>query len=213
MGSCGLRKPLCSLSANWWGCVSPCSLLDLLRPSTGAYRLLGGARSWLKNGGYQEGSRQWVLPRNTTTSVFIPAVSHIHPTSHTLTGHPAMSAVRSGPGSWGHCFFWCSWHARDLVCILREWSFCFPSSVDFLWADFSGLQSQMLWGLLAKPALHIGEPGVGLRTFTPVGEPLWYTYFPVCASPTQDVILLQMHPTYHPIVASSLSLDIAYAFR
>ena len=45
------------------------------------------------------------------------------------------------------------------------------------------------------------------------GEPLWYTYFPVCASPTQDVILLQMHPIYHPIVASSLSLDIAYAFR
>ena len=41
-------------------------------------------------------------------------------------------------------------------------------------------------------------------------------YFPVCGSPTHpvwDLILLHLRPSYHLIVASSLSLDIGYFIR
>lgn len=42
---CELRPFLGSLSADRQGCV-PAQLFDLQCPSTDAYRLLGGARSW-----------------------------------------------------------------------------------------------------------------------------------------------------------------------
>lgn len=49
----------------------------------------------------------------------------------------------------------------------------------------SGLQSQILWGLIfLVPDPWAGEPDVGLRTLTPVGEPLQCNYSPVCGSPT-----------------------------
>ena len=83
----------------------------------------------------------------------------------------------------------------------------------FLGSNPTGLKSQMLRGLLfSMPGLQAEESDVGLRNFIPGGEPLRYNYFLVCVSPTQDLILLQMHPSYHFFVASSLSLDIAYAF-
>ena len=52
----------------------------------------------------------------------------------------------------------------------------------------TSLQSQMLWGLLLPmPGPQAGEPNGGLRTLTPVWEPLWYNCFPVCGSPTWSV--------------------------
>ena len=57
----------------------PYWLFGLKCPSTGAYRLLGGARPCWKNGGLWEGSCQWVLPRTTVSSVFMPAVSQSCP--------------------------------------------------------------------------------------------------------------------------------------
>ena len=56
------------------------------------------------------------------------------------------------------------------------------------------------------------EAGVGLRTLTPVGEPLWYSYFPVCGSPTQwreNLIISLKHPSCCLNVAS---LDVEYLF-
>ena len=45
-----------------------------------------------------------------------------------------------------------------------------------------------LGGLLFPlPDLQAGEPDVGLRTFTPVGEILWCNYFPVYEFPTWQV--------------------------
>ena len=61
-----------------------------------------------------------------------------------------------------------------------------------------------------------GKPGMGFRTFTTVGELLWYYCSPVCGSPThqvksRDLILLCLHPSYH-LIAASLSLDLEYLF-
>ena len=61
----------------------------------------------------------------------------------------------------------------------------------------------------------LGSLMVGLRTFTPVGGLLWYKCSPVCESPTQQLwylVLLWLHPSYHLIVASPLSLDVWYLF-
>ena len=46
-----------------------------------------------------------------------------------------------------------------------------PTPVEFPRSDPTGLQSQILWGLLLPlPDPQAREPDVGLITFTPVGE-------------------------------------------
>ena len=67
-----------SLSADGWGCA-PVLLFGLRHPSTGACRLLGGARSWWEDGYLQEGPCQWVLSKTLAASVFVSAVNHSHP--------------------------------------------------------------------------------------------------------------------------------------
>ena len=60
-----------------------------------------------------------------------------------------------------------------------------------------------------------GKPGVGFRTFTTVGELLWYYCSSVCGSPIQwvwDLILFGLYPSYCLTAASSLSLDAGYLF-
>ena len=68
---------------------------------------------------------------------------------------------------------------------------------------------------LLFPDLHAGELDVELRTFTLVGELLWYSYFPACRSTSQwvwDFILSHLCLSYCLIVVSSLSLDVEYFF-
>ena len=58
---------------------------------------------------------------------------------------------------------------------------------------------------------RFGSLYMGPRTFTPVGELLWYNCSPVCESPTQRLwilISLWLRSSYHLIVASPLSLDV-----
>ena len=94
----------------------------LRRPGTGAYRLLGRARSWCQNGRLPESSCQWVLPSTSTTSVLVPTVRHSRPP--TSPSDPPRPACRSGPDFCVVTAFsprsWCSW---DLVCSFQEWSF------------------------------------------------------------------------------------------
>lgn len=55
----------------------------------------------------------------------------------------------------------------------------------------------------------VGEPDVGLRFLTPVGEPLQYNDFLVCGSPTLrvwDLMTLQARPYYLFHCGSYLSL-------
>ena len=89
-----------------------------------------------------------------------------------------------------------------------------PSPVEILQLNPTSLQSLILWEfLLPLPDPQVGKPAMGLRTFTPVGGLLWYNCSPICESPTQwlgDLILLWLHPFYHLIEASPLSLDMGY---
>ena len=56
---------------------------------------------------------------------------------------------------------------------------------------------------------------MGLKTFIRVAEHLLFHYSPVCESPTWkewDLILSQLHYSYHLIVTSPLSLGMGYLF-
>ena len=107
----------------------PCWFFGLRRPSTGAYRILGGARSWWENGSLLEGSHQWAISRDAAASVPVPIVSHSCPCLHRRPSSTrqvglAQSLMRSlllSPGSW------CT---QDTVWALQEWSFCFPQSCE-----------------------------------------------------------------------------------
>ena len=118
---------------------------------------------------------------------------------------------------WGQCSFPCVLIHRLLcVCPPRVESLCTPVLLKScnqiplafkVW--FSRNSSYCCW------TLQVGKPDVEFRTLTPVGGLLWYKCSPVCESPTQqswDLILLWLHPSYHLIVASPLSLDVAYLF-
>ena len=90
---------------------------------------------------------------------------------------------------------------------------CFPQScgspiIKLLWP-----QGQIPQGFLV-PLLdsQAGKPDVGFRTFTTVGELLWYCS-PVCGSPTwqiRDWNLSWLCPSYVIAAVSSLSLDVGY---
>ena len=63
-----------------------------------------------------------------------------------------------------------------------------PSPVEVLWSNPASLQSMILWEFfLLLPDPQVGKADMGLRTFTPVGELLWYKCSPVCESPTQQL--------------------------
>ena len=91
-----------------------------------------------------------------------------------------------------------------------------PILLEVLQSNPTSLQSLILWEfLLPVPDPHVGKPDVGFRTFNPVGRLLWYNCSPVYKSPTQrlwDLILLWLHPSYHLIAASPLSLVVGYLF-
>ena len=193
----------------------PCWLLAPRCTSTGAHRLFGGARSWGGNGDLQEVSCQWVLTKTVTASVFLPTVSHSCPVPPQETlqyqqvglAQAFMRSLLLFPESW------CSW---DFVCALQEWSFCFSQSCGIS-AIKPHLPSKPV-SLGAPPPIgrpQAGKPVMGLKTFTPVGELLWYNYFLLCRLPTLwlwDLVLSRLLPSYHLVVASSLSFNIGYLF-
>ena len=66
------------------------------------------------------------------------------------------------------------------------------------------------------PDPQVGEPDMGLRTLTPVGELLQYNYSPVCGSPTWrvwDLIILQVCPSYLSHCSSWLQEIFSYRFQ
>ena len=80
-----------------------------------------------------------------------------------------------------------------------------PNPVGLLQLSPTGFQSQMFWGLiLLMLDLGLGSQTVGLRTLTPVEEPLQYNYSPVCGLPTPggwDLIISPVYPTRPTLIS------------
>ena len=132
-------------------------------------------------------------------------------------GDPPILAVGSCPVSYEVASFFPDPCVHNTLCAPSKSGVSVsPSPVEFQWSYPTGLQSQILWGLFFPlPDSQAGKPDVGLRIFTPMGELLWYNYFPVCVSPTWwiwDLILLWLCHSCPLVVASSLSLDVGYLF-
>ena len=134
----------------------------------------------------------------------------------TSAGGSPILAGRSGPVSYEVTAFfpgsWCT-----LECLpSKSGASVSPSPVEFLQSNPAGLQSQILCGLLLPlPDPQAGKSDVGLRTFTSVGQLLWYNHFPIYGSCTQqvwDLILSWLCPSYRFVMASSLSLGVGYLF-
>ena len=188
----------------------PCWLFGLRWPSTGGYRLFGGA-----NGRLREGSCQGVLPRTSAASVLVPMVSTA---TLYLCRRPCNTRQQVWFSLlWGHCSFSLGPGVQTTLCVpSKSGVSVYPSPVEVLQSNPTRLQGLILWEfLLSLPDPQVGKPEVGLRTFTPVGGLLWHKCSPVCESPTQhlrDLILLWLCPSYRLIVASPLSLDVGYLF-
>ena len=128
----------------------------------------------------------------------------------TSAGDPPILAGKSGQSLMRSLLFSLGTVHETLCALSKSGVSVSPSPVEFLWSNPAGLQSQILWGLrLLLPDPQAGEPDVGLRPFTPMGELLWYNCFSVCGLPTQcvwDLILSWLCPSYCLTVASSLSV-------
>ena len=130
-------------------------------------------------------------PRSTFQDCYCQCpLSHVEPLlTHTSMGDPPTLAGRSHSVSYGVTapFPW-AWHIQDFVSALHRYSLCFPSPVEVLLLNTTGLQSQIPCGvpvLLADS--QAVKPDMGLKTFTTVGELLWYYCSPICGLPTQWV--------------------------
>ena len=172
VGSCGLRKTLGILSADGLGCVPA---LLVIWPEASQHWSLQAVewgqvlvRKWQPPGGLTP----MLLLRTTTASVFVPAVSHSHPAppQETLQYQQLslpLSPVRSLLFTLGAGVH------KTLYAPSKSGISVSLSPVEFLRTKPAALQKQMLWGLLLPlPDLQAGEPDVGLKTFTPVVEPL-----------------------------------------
>ena len=194
---------------------SPFWLFGVRHSRTGACWFLGQARSWCLNGDLRESSLQSIFPGPSATSVLVLTVSYSQPPSpqETLQDPPvslAQSSMESllcpGPQ--------CTWNP---VCALQEWSLCFPQSCGAPALKPTGLQSQMLWGFLfPMPDPQAGDPVLGLRTLTPVGEPLQYNYFLFVSPPlgsygfdyTTNVPLVPSHCDFFFVFVCKISFSV-----
>ena len=104
--------------------------------------------------------------------------------------------------------------AREILCApFKNGVSISPSPMELLCASSTGLQCQMLWVLfLPIPDPQVCGTNVGLRTLTPIGECLWYSYFLVCGAFYPEVCGWLYH-IIAPLpldVASSLSSGVGY---
>ena len=85
---------------------------------------------------------------------------------------------------WGHCSFLL--HPGTHKTLLCPPSVCFPSPVEVLKSNPTGLQSQIPWGFsVSLLNSQVGKSVVGPRTFPTGQEPLSYNCSPVCGSSAQ----------------------------
>ena len=132
------------------------------------------------------------------------------PTLAGKSGSVSHGVTTPSPGSWCTHYF---------VCARQEWSLCFPQSCRSPTIKSHKPSKSDSLGIpppVARP--WVWEAWHGLRTFTPVGRPLWYKCSPVCESPTQqpwDLILLWLlwlSPSYRLTAASPLFWGVGHLF-
>ena len=187
-----------------------CWLFGLRRPSTGAYRLFGGVMAdfWRVDAkGYFP---ELLLPVSLSLQ-WATATPHLCRRASNTSRYVWFSLL------WGHCSFPLGPDAHTTLCVPPKSRVSVsPSPVEVLQSNPASLRSLILWEfLLPFPDPLVGKPGVGLRTFPPVGGLLLYNCSPVCESLTQwlwDLILLWLSPSYCVVAASPLSLGVGYLF-
>ena len=159
---------------------SLCWLFGLRHPRTGAYKLLGGARSCCEKRQPPGG------PTPVKYSSQLPLPVSLPPPW--ATRDPLILAGMSGPGtSEVTSFYPGSSCTGDLVYTLQEWTFCHPQSYGI--PVIKPCWPSKPESLRPPPPMldpQAGDPGVGLKIVIPVGE-LWWNYFLLCRLPTQHV--------------------------
>ena len=162
----GFRQPLC------W-CVKLC-YHPVCCLTWGFSALMSGAR-FFQNGSLQGSSCQLLFLQQDTTTLHSPK----RPSKTTGGPDPDFCGVPAFP--------WDPVDRKPYVCPPTVESLS-PSPVEHLCSSLTDLQCQMLQGLLlpmSYPPPQAWEPDVDPQTLTPVGEPLWYNYFPIWGSPTR----------------------------
>ena len=134
-----------------------------------------------------------------------------------LAGRVQVGLAQSFTGPLFVCLFFPEPQCEhDFACTILEWSFCFSQSCGIPAIKPLCLSKRFRVGTPLLPDPQAGKLDVGLRTFTPLVELLWYNFFPVFQSPTQwvwNLTLSQCIPSYTFIVTSSLLLDVGYLFQ
>ena len=157
----------------------------------------------------QQCSRGWVFPSTSATSVCVPTGIAATPLPLPETLQDQQVGLAQAP----------------IKLLLLTWvpvriRFCvhpFKSEVSFALSPMgllklsrSGLQSHMLWGFIFPVQdPWTGEFDMGLRTLTPMGNPLQYNCSPVCGLPTQGYGIWLYHesaPPTHLVLVPSLCL-------
>ena len=120
---------------------------------------------------------------------------------------------------WGHCSFPLGPDVCKILFVPSKSRVSVSpveSPMEALQSNLAGLKSQIPRGFLFPlPDSQAGKCDLGFRTFTTVGELLWFCCSPVCGLPTWwawDLILLWLCTSYHLTAASLLSLDMRYLF-
>ena len=116
---------------------------------------------------HQDGSHQQqcscglMFPNMSATNVYVPRVSHSHPTA--TPGDSPRPAGRSGLGSYHITAFTLSPGACESLCVQFKSEVSISlSPVGLLKLSPAGLQSQILWGLIfLVPDPWVGEPHMG----------------------------------------------------
>ena len=114
-----------------------------------------------------------------------------------------------------HCLFPASWCTLYPYVSFKSGGPLSPSPLEFLQSNPTDLQNQIQGLFLPLPDPQTGKPDMGLNTFTPMEEFLWYNYFSVCGLLIWHImalILSWFYPSYCFSVAPPLSLYVRYLF-
>ena len=140
--------------------------------------LMGGAR-FSQNGHLQRNAHWWIFP-STLLPMSFPHKSHSPLLSQRSSNNHSQVWPRF---PWRPCLALGPSACKNLCVPSKNGVSASPSPRELLHTSRTGLQWQILLGLfLPVPDPHTWGFDVGLRTLTPVGESLWYSYFPVCES-------------------------------